>query len=96
MTLEVAITEQFRADLCERTGFDNLIFLMEEEYDSCVVGVSLEGQVIYDEEAIRMQLQQKNGMDAEEAMEYFDFNIAGAYVENGPIFITVTGCKPKQ
>ena len=97
MTLEVVnSTEQFRDELCERTGFESLVFLTEEEYDTCVVGVSLEGQVIYDEEAIRMLLQHNHGMDAEEARDYFDFNIAGSYIANGPVFITVTGCRAKQ
>jgi hypothetical protein len=41
----------------------------------------------YDTEKV-LQILMKDGMTYEEAQEYFDFNIVGAYVgENTPVFI---------
>lgn len=84
-------SEDYREHLRQQSGHETLVFLAEEEYDTCIVGVSLQGNVIYDEEAIRQLLQNNHGMDAEEATDYFDFNIAGSYIDEGPVFITVTG-----
>ena len=36
--------------------------------------------LVYDAEAIRTTLMERDGMDAEEAREYIEFNIEGAYM----------------
>ena len=36
--------------------------------------------LIYDAEAIRLTLMHRDGMDADEAREYIEFNIEGAYM----------------
>ena len=36
--------------------------------------------LVYDAEAIRATLMTRDGMDAEEAREYIEFNIEGAYM----------------
>ena len=36
--------------------------------------------LVYDAEAIRATLMHRDGMDAEEAREYIEFNIEGAYM----------------
>jgi hypothetical protein len=63
-------------------------------HDNAVVGVSLTWHnqrrvqlLVYDAEIIRENLM-RDGMDAEEAREYIEFNIEGAYVGEGtPIIV---------
>ena len=43
---------------------------------------------VYDAEKIRSILMERDGMDSEEAREFIEFNIEGAYVGNyTPIFV---------
>jgi hypothetical protein len=63
-------------------------------HDNAVIGVAFtwrdQNQVqvlIYDAEIIRENLM-RDGMDAEEAREYIEFNIEGAYVgEDTPVVV---------
>ena len=72
-------------------GDAELLFLSEEEFDEAILGVSQRiGQdlvVAYDTEKIVEILSRS--MTINEAYEYFEFNILGAYVgEKTPIFIS--------
>lgn len=62
-----------------------------EHYDHCVIGIASrigqEDCVAYDMECVIDALV-ASGMDHDEAQEFFEFNIAGAYIgERTPIFI---------
>lgn len=64
-----------------------------ELYDKCISGVvstcGAEDRVCYDVEKVLDVLCDDMGMDLDEAWEYMDFNIFGAYVgECTPVFIT--------
>jgi len=65
--------------------------LLADGYNDCLVGVTLRGQewvALYD--ASRIVEKLALDMDYEDAMEYFDFNIQGAYLgEKTPIFISM-------
>jgi hypothetical protein len=68
-----------------------LLFLSEEEFDEAIIGVSErigdEPVVAYDTTKIVDILSRS--MTVDEAYEYFEFNILGAYVgEKTPVFIT--------
>lgn len=62
-------------------------------YDEAILGtVSMPGngqvRILYDRDKIEQILCERDGMDIEGAREFFDFNIAGAYVgEGGPLFL---------
>ncbi len=60
-------------------------------YDDCLVGVveGFSGLVaVYDQDMILQKLMDGDGMDAEGAQEFFDFNIIGSYVgKQTPVFI---------
>jgi hypothetical protein len=65
--------------------------LFADGFDDAIVGVgsAFGGDLcaIYDADAIVESLM-KQGMDYAEALEFYDFNIAGAYVgEQTPIFM---------
>lgn len=66
--------------LCD--GFDEAIIGMAER-------INLGPVVAYDVDKMLEIMVQRDGMSYEEAMEYFDYNILGAWVgENTPVFIT--------
>ena len=71
---------------------DELLFLdPPERFDACIAGiVSRSGtpaSVVYDRRKVINALIE-DGMDEDEAYEYFDFNIADAYVgEHTPFFL---------
>ena len=68
------------------------LLVMDPEYlDEAIVGVAtrigLEA-VCYDTEKVIELLMKHDGMDYEEAIEYMDFNMKGAWVgETTPVFL---------
>lgn len=72
--------------------FDDLLFLTEKEFDEAIVGIAhrigMNPVVAYDTTKIIDILCERDGMERDEAAEYFEFNILGAYVgENTPMFV---------
>ena len=72
--------------------FEGLLFLSEREFDVAILGVAerigMSPIVAYDTAKIIDILCERDGMEGDEAAEYFEFNIAGAYVgDRTPIFI---------
>jgi hypothetical protein len=66
--------------LCD--GFDEAIIGMAER-------INLGPVVAYDVDKMLEIMVERDGMSYQEAMEYFDYNIIGAWMgENTPIFIT--------
>jgi hypothetical protein len=68
---------------------DDLILM--DGYDDCIVGVSERfgcgSHVVYDHSKVINKLVD-SGMNEEEAHEYFEYNMLGAYVgDNTPSFI---------
>jgi hypothetical protein len=80
-----------REDILDQFGDDAETMLFADGFDDALVGVgsAFGGDLcaIYDADEIVESLM-KQGMDYAEALEHFDFNIAGAYVgEQTPIFM---------
>lgn len=80
-----------RDQILEDYGEDAETMLFADGFDDAIVGVGnvFGGKLcaIYDTDLVLKQCM-KDGMRYDEALEYFDFNIAGAYVgEQTPIFI---------
>ena len=66
------------------------VFLKVDGYDDCVIGVSTDLCLVYDQELIIHKLSED--MDIFDAMEYFTYNIAGSYMgEQAPIFVELKG-----
>ena len=84
-TLREAINEHY-------TALDeSVVLLMGEEYDEAIVGIT-EGdvvppRVVYSRRKVVEILARQTSLD--EAQTYFDFSIRGAYVANGPLFVTM-------
>ena len=86
--------ERLNADIREHLNdmFEGLLFLSEREFDAAILGVAerigMSPIVAYDTAKIIGILCERDGMEDDEAAEFFEFNIAGAYVgDRTPIFI---------
>lgn len=82
-------------DMASDLEDESVIFLEPAEiFDYALIGLT-EGhgpvRAIYDSDKCVEQLaksMKENGEDAyENALEFFEFNTLGAYIENGPIFL---------
>lgn len=67
------------------------LLVMEPRYDVAIVGVVNRigtTAICYDESKVIEILMNEDGMEYEEAREYYDFNILGAWVgETTPFFL---------
>ncbi len=67
--------------------------LKADGFDGAVIGTTMlwgaEGEVlVYSVEACIDILRERDGMDYEEAVEFFEFNVTGAYMgKQTPIFV---------
>jgi hypothetical protein len=81
-------------------GVPNLDVLDDDVYEEILLADGFEGALIgvgfrfhhavaiYDKEACLLILETRDGMSREESLEFFDFNVAGAFVgEHTPIYI---------
>lgn len=74
---------------------DQLLFLEPEYFDEAILGVAQRADgllaVCYSEPRVIELLMEQDGMDADEAMEWYQFNILGSYVGDAtPIFVDDT------
>jgi len=78
MTLEEIIDNYGDEDLLKADGFDE-----------AVIGIEINtNRLVYDIFKMRELLIKNDGMSSDDAMEYLDFNVLGAYMgEKTPIFI---------
>jgi hypothetical protein len=89
------IIDEIRADakrsierLKDRIAEANEEALLVDGHDDALAGYDTQGRAVYLVENILETLRERDGMTHEEAVEFFDFNIAGAYVgEYTPIYI---------
>jgi len=74
---------------------DALLFLDPPHFDAAIVGVVQQfdhATVCYSVDKVLEILMEHDGMSDEEAIEYFEFNIIGAWMgENTPSFLEKTG-----
>ena len=80
-----------RADITDLYGDDEPNICFAEGFDEAIAGVIWDGErtrVVYDTELILELLMGRSEMTYEEAVEYFDFNIAGSYMgEYTPLYL---------
>ena len=79
--------KEVRMLIRERYGED-VIFLGVDEgpdcYDQSIVGISDDNRLVYDRDAIVMELMNDNEWTEEEAIEWLDYNIVRAIPYAGP------------
>ena len=80
-----------RADITDLYGDDEPNLMFAEGFDEAIAGVVWDGErtrVVYNTELILELLMGRSEMTYEEAVEYFDFNIAGSYMgEYTPLYL---------
>ena len=80
-----------RADIEDIYGDDEPNLLFADGFDEAIAGVVWDGErtrVVYDTELILELLMGRSEMTYEEAVEYFDFNIAGSHMgEYTPLYL---------
>ena len=92
---KMEIIEQLRKDrddrleqLKENIAEYNPEALLADGHDHAIMGYSTDGRVIYSINMVIEGLIEDSEMTYEDAIEFFNFNIAGAYVgEYTPIFM---------
>ena len=79
-----------REDYADYGADPEALFLDPDTYDDAIVGVCYDGRIVYDINRIIAILMTRDGMTEEDAMDYFAFNIGGAYVgDMTPVYVTV-------
>ena len=64
--------------------------LKADGFDECIIGVTSKGCIAYNANKMIEQLCCQDHMTLEEAHEFFDYNIDGAYVgELTPVYIWI-------
>ena len=81
-----------RERILEVVGDAELMFLEPKAFDRAIVGCAARAggmlAVCYDTELV-LEVLQEDGMSPEEAVEYFEFNVIGAWVgDETPVFLT--------
>lgn len=84
-----------RAELDAFAESCGLELVVMDGFDDCIVGVAErfnEHVVLYDYDKIIASLMKD--MSEDEAEEYYEYNISGAFVEGGPAVIVFKGENP--
>lgn len=62
-------------------------YILLDGYDEAIIGVTLDKtRLIYSSDTI-VQMLVRDGMTEEEALEFFEYNIYGSKIKNGPLFL---------
>ena len=77
------LVESYDSEMLTADGFDDAIIGVSERFGRSPV-------IAYDKDKCIQVLMDRDGMDYEDAIEFFNFNVIGAWVGEGtPEFITV-------
>ena len=79
------LVESYDSEMLTADGFDDAIIGVSERFGRSPI-------VAYDKDKCIQVLMDRDGMDYEDAIEFFNFNVIGAWVGEGtPEFITTLG-----
>lgn len=60
-------------------GFEDAIIFTSPSYDDAIIGISLDGSVIYDYDKMIDYLMRTDDMTYDDAIEWLDYNVIGYY-----------------
>ena len=80
------MNQTIRDALCDM-GHETALLFDNPDYDEAIVGVTDEGQVVYDYDKMVQILVERDGYEEREAIEWIEYNTIRAlpYYENPPI-----------
>ena len=61
-------------DILMDQGFENFIIFENPDYDSAIIGITENNQVVYDYEKMIEHLMQEDDSDYEEAVDFISYN----------------------
>ena len=61
-------------DILMDQGFENFIIFENPDYDSAIIGITENNQVVYDYDKMIEYLIQEDDMDYEEAIDFISYN----------------------
>ena len=61
-------------DILMDQGFENFIIFENPDYDSAIIGITEDNQVVYDYDKMIEHLIQEDDMDYEEAVDFISYN----------------------
>jgi len=67
-----------------------LEFVIPNGYPEAFVGATTDGEearAVYDQEKIIAIFMKRDGMNREDALDFFSFNIEGSHFKGGPLYI---------
>lgn len=67
------MNEKIREALCDM-GHEDSIILDGPEFDDAIIGVTDEGQVVYDYDKMVLSMMQQDNISEEEAIEFIEYN----------------------
>lgn len=74
-------TALIREECVELSGDEELLFF--DGFDDAIIGLGQrfnDSFVVYDQDKILSILQERDGLSSDEAIEFFDYNIIGAWL----------------
>ena len=77
------MSQDKRELLCEM-GYDDAIVYDNPDYDDAIIGVTDDGQVVYDYDLMIACLGRSQGWTAEEAADFISYNTMNVHSEDGP------------
>ena len=84
----ITMKDTTRSELLESISEFNPEAKLADGFDDSILGYDTKGRVIYSINSILDTLVNRDGMDYDEAQEYFGFNIECAYIgEYTPIYM---------
>ena len=77
---------EIRDTICDM-GYEDVIIFDNPDYDEAIIGVSTDGQAIYDFDLMVECLVREDNMSPEDAVDFICYNTIRAldYMEGGPI-----------
>ena len=83
------MNQAIRDAICDM-GYEEAVVFDGPDYDEAIVGVTEDGQVVYDFDKMVEILVERDGIEETEAIEFIEYNSIRAlpYVENAPIVMT--------
>ena len=81
------------SEMEEELKKEETTLMKAEGFDHCIMGLSRVANsysIAYDEDKVISTLCDRDGMSLDDAREYYEFNIAGAFVGGGtPTFVRI-------
>jgi len=64
--------------------------ILWDGFNDCIIGLSHQGVVVYDQNLMVEKFMSENNTDVEEAVEYLEYNVFSTYVgEHTPIHVSL-------